>query len=45
MDDGRDRDKAVARGKVKPVIVAVEAMVNEARNNVKKRIYIVNKTV
>ncbi len=38
MDVGRDRDKAaVIRGKVKAVIVAVEATVNEAINQCKKK--------
>ena len=37
MNAGRDRGKAVARGKVKAVIVAEEATVNEARNQCKKK--------
>ena len=37
MDAGRERGKAAARGKVKAVIVAVEATVNEARNQCKKK--------
>ena len=45
MDVGRDRDKVLVRGKVKAVIVAVEATVNEARNQCKKRIYMMNKTI
>jgi len=32
VDAGRDRGKAVARGKVNTVIVVVEATVDEARN-------------
>ena len=37
MDARRDRGKAAARGKVKAVIVAVEATVNEAGNQCKKK--------
>jgi tRNA(Met) C34 N-acetyltransferase TmcA len=37
VDAGRGRGKAAARGKVKAVIVALEAAVNEARNQCKKK--------
>ncbi len=37
MDAGRDRGKAMARGHVKAVIVAVEATGNEARNQCKNK--------
>ena len=45
MDVGRERGKAAARGKVKAVIIAVEAAVNEARNHCKKRTYNINKII
>ncbi len=41
MDARRDTDKAAAMGKIKTVIVEVEATVNEARNHCKKKEHII----
>ncbi len=45
VDDGRAMGKAVARGKVKAMIVAIEATVNEASRQCKNKISIINKTI